>query len=80
MPQITARDGTRLYVEEAGHGSAVIFVHEYAGDWRTWEPQMRFFSRAHRCVTYSQRGYPLSDIPDDQTNTARTTFATTSSR
>ncbi len=65
MPQITARDGTRLYVEEAGHGSAVVFVHEYAGDWRTWEPQMRFFSRAHRCVTYSQRGYPPSDIPDD---------------
>ena len=23
------------------------------------------FSRAHRCVTYSQRGYPPSDIPDD---------------
>ena len=35
MPQITARDGTRLYYEEAGHGSAVVFVHEYAGDWRT---------------------------------------------
>ena len=65
MPQITARDGTRLYYEEAGSGSAVVFVHEYAGDYRTWEPQMRYFSRAHRCVTYSQRGYPPSDIPDD---------------
>ncbi len=48
-----------------GSGSAVIFVHEYAGDWRTWEPQMRYFSRAHRCVTYSQRGYPPSDVPED---------------
>jgi len=65
MPHITARDGTRLYCEEAGSGSAVVFVHEYAGDWRTWEPQMRFLSRAHRCVTYSQRGYPPSDIPND---------------
>ena len=65
MPHITARDRTRLYVEEAGHGSAVVFVHEYAGDFRTWEPQMRYFSRAHRCVTFSQRGYPPSDIPDD---------------
>jgi pimeloyl-ACP methyl ester carboxylesterase len=65
MPHITARDGTRLYYEEAGHGTPVIFVHEYAGDYRTWEMQMRFFSRAHRCITYSQRGYPPSDVPTD---------------
>jgi pimeloyl-ACP methyl ester carboxylesterase len=65
MPQITTRDGTRLYYEETGTGTPVVFVHEYAGDYRTWEPQMRHFSRAHRCVTYSQRGYPPSDVPDD---------------
>jgi len=65
MPHISTGDGTRLFYEEAGSGSAVVFVHEYAGDWRTWEPQMRFFARAHRCVTYSQRGYLPSDIPDD---------------
>jgi len=65
MPHITARDGTRLYYEEAGHGTPVVFVHEYAGDYRTWEMQMRYFSRAHRCVTYSQRGYPPSDVPID---------------
>ena len=50
----------------SGQGTPVVFVHEYAGDWRTWEPQMRHFSRAHRCVTYSQRGYPPSDVPDDR--------------
>jgi pimeloyl-ACP methyl ester carboxylesterase len=65
MPHITTRDGTRLYVAEAGQGTPIVFVHEYAGDFRTWEPQMRFFSRAHRCVTYSQRGYPPSDVPTD---------------
>lgn len=65
MPHITAQDGTRLYYEEAGRGTPVIFVHEYAGDYRSWEMQMRFFSRAHRCVTYSQRGYPPSDVPSD---------------
>jgi pimeloyl-ACP methyl ester carboxylesterase len=65
MPHITARDGTRLYCEQAGEGRPVVFVHEYAGDHRTWEPQMRYFSRLHRCVTYSQRGYPPSDIPND---------------
>jgi pimeloyl-ACP methyl ester carboxylesterase len=65
MPHITAGDGVRLYCEETGEGSAIVFVHEYAGDWRTWEPQMRHFSRSYRCVTYSQRGYPPSDIPND---------------
>jgi pimeloyl-ACP methyl ester carboxylesterase len=65
MPHITTRDRTRLYVEEAGQGTPIVFVHEYAGDFRTWEPQMRYFSRAHRCVTYSQRGYPPSDVPTD---------------
>lgn len=65
MPHIATRDGTRLYYEEVGHGTPVIFVHEYAGDYRTWEPQMRHFSRLHRCITYSQRGYPPSDVPTD---------------
>jgi pimeloyl-ACP methyl ester carboxylesterase len=63
MPHITARDGVSLYYEEAGEGTPVVFVHEYAGDWRSWEAQMRHFARAHRCVTYSQRGYPPSDVP-----------------
>ena len=65
MPKIKTSDGVNLYYEEAGAGTPVVFVHEFAGDYRTWEPQMRRFSRAYRCVTYSQRGYPPSDIPDD---------------
>ena len=65
MPKIKAADGTSLYYEEAGVGTPVVFVHEFAGDYRTWEPQMRFFARTHRCVTYSQRGYPPSDVPSD---------------
>jgi len=65
MSQIRTRDGVSLYYEEAGSGTPIVFIHEYAGDWRTWEPQMRFFSRAHRCISYSQRGYPPSDVPTD---------------
>ena len=65
MPKIAASDGTKLYVEESGTGTPVLFVHEYAADYRTWEPQMRHFSRSHRCVTYSQRGYLPSDVPED---------------
>jgi pimeloyl-ACP methyl ester carboxylesterase len=65
MPKISARDGTQLHVEETGAGTPIVFVHEYAGDYRSFEPQMRFFSRGHRCVSYSQRGYPPSDVPSD---------------
>ncbi|MBV9346347.1 MAG: alpha/beta hydrolase [Pseudolabrys sp.] len=65
MPHVTTSDGVRLFYEEAGTGPAVVFVHEYAADYRTWEPQMRHFARSHRCVTYSQRGYPPSDVPEN---------------
>lgn len=65
MPHITTTDGVTLYYEETGAGTPVVFVHEFAGDYRTWEPQMRYFGRARRCVTFSSRGYPPSDVPDD---------------
>src|SRR5271170_5037902 len=65
MPKIKTADGVALYYEEAGTGTPVVFVHEFAGDYRTWEPQMHHFARSHRCVTYSQRGYPPSDVPND---------------
>jgi pimeloyl-ACP methyl ester carboxylesterase len=65
MPTVIAQDGTTLYYEEVGSGTPVVFVHEFAGDHRTWEPQLRFFSRSHRCITFSARGYPPSDVPDD---------------
>jgi pimeloyl-ACP methyl ester carboxylesterase len=65
MPMIKAADGVSLYYEEVGVGTPVVFVHEFAGDYRTWEPQMRHFGRQYRCVTFSQRGYPPSDVPND---------------
>ena len=43
MPHATTPDGVKLYYEEAGSGTPILFVHEYSGDWRSWEPQMRFF-------------------------------------
>ena len=65
MPHAPAKDGTRLYYEEAGGGTPLIFIHEFAGDHRSWEPQMRFFSRYFRCITYAARGFPPSDVPED---------------
>jgi len=65
MAFATARDGTRLHYEETGSGTPVIFVHEFAGDHRSWETQMRFFGRYFRCVAFSARGFPPSDVPQD---------------
>ncbi len=65
MPSVTARDGTMLYYEQVGTGVPVVFIHEFAGDWQSFEPQLRHFARSHRCLTYSQRGYPPSDVPSD---------------
>ncbi len=65
MPHIATDDGIRLYYEEAGTGYPIVFVHEFAGDHRSYEPQLRYFSRRYRCVAFNARGYPPSDVPDD---------------
>ena len=64
MPYATTDDGVKLYYEEVGTGSPIVFVHEFAADHRSWETQMRHFGQRHRCITYSARGYPPSDIPE----------------
>ena len=61
----TARDGVKLYYEETGTGVPILFIHEFAGDYRAWEPQLGHFGRRRRCIVYSARGYPNSDIPPD---------------
>jgi len=66
MPFVTADDGVKLYYEEAGEGFPIIFVHEFGGDHRSYEPQIRYFARRYRCIAYNARGYPPSDVPNDE--------------
>ena len=74
--RITTDDGVGLAVHVTeptdvdpdsgdGPGPPILFVHEFGGDHRSWDPQVADFSRAHRCVTYDARGYPPSDVPTD---------------
>jgi pimeloyl-ACP methyl ester carboxylesterase len=65
MPTIVTDDGVKLHAESAGAGAPVLFVHEFAGDHRSWAPQVRHFSRSYRCLTYAARGYPPSGVPED---------------
>ena len=65
MPLAAMNDGTRLYYESTGSGLPLLFSHEYAGDYRSWEPQVRYFARRYRVIAYNARGYPPSDVPED---------------
>jgi pimeloyl-ACP methyl ester carboxylesterase len=55
----------QLYYEVTGNGYPLIFCHEFAGDYRSWEPQVRYFARRYQVITYNARGYPPSDVPED---------------
>jgi pimeloyl-ACP methyl ester carboxylesterase len=65
MAHALTDDGVRLYYEEAGTGEPIVFVHEFAGRHWSWEPQIRYFSRRHRCLVFAARGYPPSDVPEE---------------
>lgn len=65
MPHLSTDDGVRLYYEETGSGTPIVLVHEFADDTRGFEPQIRYFARRYRVVSYNARGYPPSDVPED---------------
>ena len=68
MPLLTTDDGVKLHYEEVGSGRPIVFVHEFAGDCRSWEAQMRYFGRRYRCIAFNARGYPPSEVPDNVSN------------
>jgi len=68
MPYAVASDDVKLYYEEAGEGTPVLFIHEFADDLRTWEPQFNHFSRNYRCIAYNARGYPPSEVPENSSS------------
>lgn len=68
MPYATTSDNVKLYYEEAGQGTPILFIHEFADDLRTWELQFSYFSRNYRCIAYNARGYPPSDVPENSSS------------
>jgi pimeloyl-ACP methyl ester carboxylesterase len=57
--------GVHLHYEEAGQGTPVVLVHEFAGDGGSWHLQLRALARRHRAIAFNARGYPPSDVPVD---------------
>ena len=64
MPYVSV-DDVKLYYEVTGEGYPLVWAHEFAGDYRSWESQVRFFARRYQVITYNARGYPPSDVPED---------------
>ncbi len=65
MPAATTDDDVTIHYEDTGSGDVIVFLHEFAGDQRSWEPQVRHFSRSYRCLVPAARGFPPSDVPAD---------------
>jgi pimeloyl-ACP methyl ester carboxylesterase len=65
VPTLTTDDGVELFYVEAGAGIPIVFVHEFAGDYRSYEPQLRHFARRYRCIAYNARGFPPSAVPPE---------------
>jgi len=68
------RDGVSLHYLDEGcepegqEDRAILFLHEFGGDARSWKAQSAFFSQhpshPRRCLILSARGYPPSDVPE----------------
>ena len=62
----TARvNGVNLYYEVTGEGFPLVLSHEFGGGYQSWDHQVKFFSDHYRVITYSHRGFPPSEVPED---------------
>lgn len=57
-------NGVQVYYEATGSGFPLVWCHELASDCRSWNKQVRFFSRRYNVIAYNAKGYPPSDVPD----------------
>lgn len=58
-------NGVAIYYEVTGAGEPLVFSHEFAGDHRSWASQVRALARRYQVITYSNRGYPPSGVPEE---------------
>jgi len=58
-------NGVEIAYQESGEGFPLVWCHEFAGSMESWEPQVHYFSRRYRVITYNARGYPPSEVPKD---------------
>ncbi len=64
MP-LASVNGIKLYYEVTGKGFPIVWIHEFAGSYKSWDSQIKYFSRRYQVITYNARGYPPSDVPTE---------------
>ena len=53
----------KLYYEEHGRGSPVVWLHGFSLDRRMWRYQVEYFAARYRMILVDARGHGLSDSP-----------------
>lgn len=56
-------EGGRIFYEAAGHGPAVVMIHDGLLHRETWNAQFAAFAKNHRVIRWDRRGYGRSDSP-----------------
>lgn len=59
-------NNARLWVEDDGEGSPILFLHGGLGDARLWEPVAERLRDAFRCIRYDVRFFGRSEGPDEE--------------
>ena len=57
-------NGTSLFYEIKGKGTPVVFLHGFTCDHRNWNPQVKYFSKKYKVITFDARGHGKSSVPD----------------
>ena len=65
MPYLETPEA-RLFYEDTGTGTPVVFMHPAAGSSASWEYQLpAFTTAAFRCLTFDARGFGRSESKDE---------------
>lgn len=60
-------NGTTISYTDLGEGEIpIIFVHGFPFDKSSWQPQMEFFKKTHRVISYDVRGFGGSGLGEQK--------------
>lgn len=61
MPEITTRDGARIFYKDWGQGRPIVFSHGWPLTADDWDAQMMFFgAQGYRVIAHDRRGHGRS--------------------
>ena len=64
MPYFQSTAG-KVFYKIQGEGEPLLFIHGRTLDTRMWKPQIEYFKKKYRCITYDLNGFGKSEIPKD---------------